>query len=676
MEPVSQDSPATTAAAATSTAAMPAAAPPAAAPPAAATSVAATSAAATSAVAAPTTADPTSVPSASANASIQAPAKKDRKPRRQGLPLPDPIPDTPVKRYPEPSKNNLQDDIEQEDAKLQACFDRLNLTRSFYDQRQKIRDEAKPAYDAARKEFVTLNDQCRALFEERKTITTSLKAIKDADMAARSTPQGRSVDIPGVGKDGAEALKDIRTMEELENRIEDLEYRLETGSMPMAEEKRVVTQISFLNHKGRDYVRGRDQSFKNEQTAKDARVVSRRELEESRNSLDSRIDAAKAKLDTKKKAVEVIKEKEDEEVKKLQHDTPTIDRDEEKKTIAELKANVRKLRDQFQTNLDLWYLNEHIHFEQQKILKRKKYEAMQAEREAQRKAWEEEQAQYPEPHPYQAEKDLCSALTVYLRTLLGETTEKPTVILRASDGKSAAPSLKSNGAAREITSKGTAIGKGTPSHDSIFADLSFQGFVNKKSKKGRKDRRTSTAVGEAAAVTLEGSNLKTHAIDYLTAFTKLDIKPPNRLSEVRSALDAVESKASFYETAPAPTEEEKAERTKKSDSSKSKKGGGASSSSASMMNGDVGAAAFPGLGSEGGNAPSRARDVSLPSFMAVAKGDAAAPAPAPVMSVNTAVFTEVKGVLGEDEATAEATVEDDEVAAPTAETVEDASAKA
>lgn len=556
-----------------------------------------------------------------------AQGKKDRKPRRQGLPLPDPIPETPVKRYPEPSKADMQAKVDAEDAKIQACFERLNVTRDFFNQRQKIREECRPAFEEARKLLVDLNEQTRNLFEERKTLSARLKEIRDADAAARGGGSKQTHDIPGVSKDGHDALKGVSTIEELEDKIKELQYRHETESMPMQEEKRIVAQISFLTHKGRDIIREKDQSFKNEKAAKEARISSRKELEEARSKLDTRIDTVKAKLEAQRKVVDDIRAKQDEEVKKIQEKTDTINRDDEKKKIGELKAKIRQIREEFQVELDKWYLNERIHYEQQKIAKRKKYEAIQAEREARRKAWEAEQAQYPEPHPYQEEKDFCSGLIVYLQTLLGETVEKPSVNLR---GDSNAPTLKTNGSVREVSVKGKAIGKAKSSNEDAFGELAFSDFVKKNNKKGKKGRRNTNTPAPVEPAAEEDATLKPHSIDYLAAFTKLEIKAPNKMSEVRSTLEAVRSKLTFFETAPAPTEEEKAEaeKARKAENKPKKQSVQPSdkTNGVNLLNGDASDAGFPGLSSA---APSRARDESLPSFKAVASGAAAAPMPVP-----------------------------------------------
>lgn len=586
--------------------------------------------------------DSTAKPASANNGSTEP--KKDRKPRRERLPLPDPIPIESVKRYTEPSKSELQTEVDAVDSKIQVCFDRLNTTRAFYDERQKIRDAGKPAYDAARKRFNELNETCRLFFEARKEISTKLKSLREADMAARNASSS-FFEMPGVGKDGNEALKSIRTIEELDARIKELEYSLGVNTYSMLEEKKIVTQISFLQNKGRDFILSKDKSYKDEKAAKEVRIGTRKELEEARGKQDVLIDAAKTKVDAQKKVVDAIRAEHEDQIKKLQVNSADIDRDAEKKKIGEMKGAIRKLRDDFQVKLDKWYLNERIHYEQQKIAKRKKYEAVQAEREARRKAWEEEQAQYPEPDPYQEQKDMCSGLTVYMQTLIGETVGKPSVNLRGTSS-GVAPSLKTTSNTREISAAGKAIGKLATGKGDEFESLAFSDFVKKSGKsKGKKGRRAAGASTTDSSSEAADTPLKPHSIDYLTAFTELEITPPKRLSEVRAALDKVKEKKAYYDALPKPTAEETAKmavkksRKQAAPSSEKKKASGVD-----LMNGDAGSSAFPVLLSEG-SAPVAARDISGPSFKAVASGIASAPAPV-IISSNDMPSMDDEGTAG------------------------------
>lgn len=545
--------------------------------------------------------------------------------------------------------------------KLQECYSRLTRTRQFMDDRQKIRDESKPRFDAGRAEFQQLNEQCRALFDEHKMITSKLKELREnASRNANNSVFGGSKELAGAGKEGHEALKDVKNMAELEIRIKEYQYRLETASMPILEEKKLVGQISFLTHRGRDFIKERDELEKKQKVEIIQRKQTKTELEDKRKALDAQIDEAKAKLDEKKKAVDKIRADQMEKEKKLSDSSPKIDRSEEKKKIDEIKATISKMRDDFGDALDKWYLNKRIIVEQQKIVRRKKYEAIQAEREEKRKAWEAEQAQYPEPHPYQAEKDMCSGLTVYLKTLLGETIEKQPLNLRGEGdaaNKTVNPTLSSKPTREIQATTAKAVGKMVSGEADGFNDVNFHEFVknNKKSAgsgrkkaKGRKSQlpldfgTDSSATKEAApsaeadtpaAASDENSALKPHSIDYLTAFSKLGIKAPTKISEARAALEAVQAKAAFYETAPAPSDEDKEkdkkEVSKSSSSSSSKKNrnnhnnnnnsSAATATADPLINGDDANAAFPGLVSD---APKARSGRDMPSFMAVAEEEA------------------------------------------------------
>lgn len=549
--------------------------------------------------------------------------KKERKPRRERLPLPDPIPEKFVTLYAEPIKSELQLRINAEDEKLQQCFDRLSASRSFYDSRQNIRESGKPALNQARAIFLELNDDCRRLFEERKILSTKLKTIKEEDVAARAATTLVSNYIPGVNKDGNEALRGVRTIQDLRERIATLQYRQETESLNITDDKKIVQQISFLHHKGRDFIISRDASLRSGKAIRQVCLATRNELEDARRTLDKDVDIAKEKLEAQRKVVDDIRIGQEKQIKDLEEACPKIDRDCEKKKIGTIKSLIRKMRNDFQIQVDNWYLNQRIFFEQQKIAKRKKYESQQAEREARRKAWEEEQAYYPEPHPYQVETDMCSGLTIYLQTLLGETISKPLVNLLPSGN---GPSLKSSPNTREIATRGKSIGKSSMEGSEGFENLTFNKFVKKGGKaKNKKGRGRSSPITNGNSVLSEGNPLKPHSIDYLTAFTSLDIKPPTKLGEVRMVLDAVKAKAAYYETAPAPSGEEKA-RTAKGKVQSPKLDLKSSTIRVDLSNADCISTAFPGLAADSViRIPSR--KPNLPSFMAVAKGVASVPSP-------------------------------------------------
>ncbi len=540
---------------------------------------------------------------------------KDRKPRRERPPLPDPLPEKLVTKYPEPSKAEMQKKIDEHDAVIQECFDKLAATRQFYDRRSKIRDAGKAEFDAARKRMTAKNDELKVLFDQRKTLSMEIKSIRDADMNARNEASSSG------GKED-KLLANLKTVKDVDDRIKELENIQATTSLSNAEEKMLVKDIAYLRHTGRDIILGKDQQFKDAKAAKATRQEKRAALEAQRKEIDKKIDGEKVVLEKFRKEVDGIRAKQDAEIQKISEETANIDRDKVRQTIADEKAKIRKVRDDFSAELDQWYLNERIYAEQIRIQRKKRQEARNAEREARRKAWEEEQAQYPEPDPYQKEKDMIAGLTVYLQTILGETVEKTSGnSLLPKSGL--APSLKTEKSARTVSTAGKAIGKNCLAQQ--FESLAFSDFMEKKAKKGRKGRRQSVVA--AAPVEKEGEEdtLKPCSIDLLAAFTHLEIAPPKNFAEARTALTEVKKKKDYYDSDP-PAPEPK-ENTKEAPKKKAPKPNGKTSVKEMQSSG-----AFPGLnGGEDVVKPSESGPntaASRPSFSDIAKGSAAAPAPA------------------------------------------------
>lgn len=554
--------------------------------------------------------------------------------RRERLPLPAEIPEAPVKRYPEPSRAELQEKIDSQNAIITGCIEKLNATRAFLTQRSKIREEGKGEFDAARKEFAAINEQCRALFSEKKEITDKIKGLREQDLAARGG--GSSAHEPaGGGKDMHEVLRGLRTVDDVDCRIRDLEYKQQTASLSMVDEKRLIAQISYLRYTGRQYIIGKDQSYKEEMSAKEERAEKRKALEEQRKQLDNKINETKARLEEQKKKTDAIRAKQDDQIQKLTDSTEEIDRDAVRQQIGDAKVQIRQIREEFNQELDKWYLNERIHIEQQKIAKRKKWEAQQAEREAKRKAWEAEQAEYPEPDPYQAEKDMCAGLIQYLQTILGETIEKPggSILAPKSGTTLSLKSSEGSGTTREISSAGKAIGKSTRA-DSEFESLAFSEFMAKKSGKGKgkKGKRSMGSAAEKVTPSEEaGKLLKPQSIDLLAAFTHLEIRAPTKVCEVRPALAEVKAKKEYFDSDPPPKPAQSGNKDVRKPRGRPDSDGMANANGKTTVNGvEGGYAAFPGLSSTSDASKlmeaSQISNAARPSFIDIAKGTVSASA--------------------------------------------------
>jgi hypothetical protein len=559
--------------------------------------------------------------------------------------LPDPLPEQPVKRYPEPSRAELQEKVDAIDAEVQTCFDRLKSTRDFFEQRTKIREAARPAFEQAKGAVTKLNGELKAMFDKKKEITAKIRAIKDADFPSGGAERGESG--AGGGKDATSVMRGLRTLEDVNAKIRELEAEQSSKSMSLPEEKKLVAQISFLNNSGRDLIASKDKAFKDERAAKEARVAERKTLEEERKAVDAQIDAKKAQAEERRKAFDVVLAKQGKAIKAIANVSQDVDRDAEKAKITERKAQMRALREKYQKDHEAWFLNERISQEQAKVLKRKRLEAQLAERDAKRKEWEEEQAQYPVADPYQPEKDVCAALVHLLQTLMGtapgeddrriKADSTTSSLLPAVDGPTLCPKKE----AREVTGAGgKAIGKATAAGAAGFEDQAYGAFAVERSgsKKSRRARRVTDSAAAAgspgAAPAADGGKeaeedvkLRGLSIEHLQYFAVLEIAAPNWRSDLKPTLAAVQAKKAYFDDDP-PAKDEvaaaKAARAAKADAAT------ASSAKKSARPAPPGAAdaamAFPGLGNTT-DAPAAAvaAAASRPSFLSVAGGKAAPP---------------------------------------------------
>lgn len=599
------------------------------------------------------TGDAPAAPAASAPAKLGARSGSRSQRERAPVVLPDPLPDKPVKRYNEPSRAELQAGIDKVDKEMQACFDRLKSMKDFYDQRNKIKESTRPAFEKAKGEAATLNTELKALFDKKKDVSAEIKKVRDADYASIAAERADRSDVAGAGKDNNSAMRGLRTLEDLNKKIHDLEIQQSTSSMSLQDEKKLVASISFLTSQGREIIASKDKQFKDERAAKDARALQRKTLEDQRKALDAQIDEKKAKTDEKRKAIDKVLAEQDKAIKEITSDASDVDRDAERAKIQSLKNKIKGLRDTYQKDHEAWYINERVALEQAKMKKKKMWEAAQAERDAKRKEWEDEQAQYPIADPYQPEKDMCAALIHSLQTAMGTLPGDGDRRAKADSTTSSllptvnggAPKLGKDQTAREVSAgRGTAIGKSQKFGVAAgFADQPYGQFAAEKSgKKNRRGRKSEAADGASGApkdvtpadaaateATSSEAKLKPVSMEHLQYYSALGVSAPVRRSDLATTLAEIEKKKEYFDSDDKPLKDEVALKKARSASdggSSGKKKGGKPQAPPSTADG-----AFPGLGSPAGDdAPAAlaAADASnRPSFLSVAGGQSAAPAP-------------------------------------------------
>lgn len=530
-------------------------------------------------------------------------AKLSARQDRPRVTLPDPLPTKPRKRYPEPVRAELDRKLEKLQQEIKDCVDRLKSHRDIYDQISKVREEFTPRVDAAKNRLHELSNQSRMLIEKKKLLSEQIRNLRVIDKPPQGAASGGSASSAGQEantKDGHAALRGCRTVQDVDDRIASLESQQMSSSLTLQEEKKIVSQINFLSSKGRDITRNMERQQKEEKEAKDSRIAERKTLEEKRKVLEVEIDAARKAADDQKELFEKLLSDRAEKIRVISASGKDFDRDAEKKRIEEIREEIRRARDAYFKDHDEWFLNELIVVEQAKIARQKRYEAIRAEKVARRKAWEEEQAQYPVADPYQAEKDMCSSLLLLLRGLMGvapiDTTvkadsSKSSLLPEAADKPTTLGTKKGKNDEREITrvEGSRAIGKSTNAGDTAAKDDDAYGMFAvktsaKKNRRGRKsmasaqvsvtgspkpDHRSggsvarspdNTSSSEVSRIGLDGSKdgalandkskLKPLSIDHLTSFAKLGIKAPTRRCDLPVAYAGVSEKLTYFNNSP------------------------------------------------------------------------------------------------------------------------------
>lgn len=490
---------------------------------------------------------------APAAGSARAAAPRKKPPQRELV-----IPDEPVKRYPEPAKAELDAKLEPLRAQVAEARTKLEAALTHSKARKAVLDSHEASISAARKAHKGLQEALNAKFTAKKVITDQIAALRAQEQATRRG--GGS----GGGSGIESSLRGLKSVEQVEQRIQDLEYRMHTESLSMAEEKKLIAIIAYLRHKGRAAL-----------VAADAASVSRDELEASRKAQDVLINQLKAAVNEQKGVVDAAYAARNAEVAQLPG-APSQTGDPiaaQKKVIAEAQSAMDAAHKAHYAALNAWRDNERIFRIQEDNRRRKKQAdlnaARNAEREARRAEREAELAEYEPAHPYAAQLATCTRLVVHLAPMLDSPTATAEALASvAAEDKSAkasdAPTLGLPGATRQglRVVKGTSAsvvtgkkaGAAAPPEDKYSAF--GKAGVGKKGRKGKGRRGSDAAAPDtAAAASSAGSaKLPSQSMEIYAGFTAVEVEPPLVKSDVAPAIKALQEKLAYYKTAPPPTQ--------------------------------------------------------------------------------------------------------------------------
>lgn len=307
-------------------------------------------------------------------------------------------------------------------------------------------------------------------------------------------------------------------VEQIDEEIRKLEYRLSHTTLAIQEEKRLISQIASLRKSSeciKDYDKRMDQITQDESS----RSKSIEELKEQ----DRVLNDLKAQQEEQRRILADIREKEASQAR----DIPALlhEKDAAIEKIRSLRDEIKQLKADFLAKEDEYWQREREWKAQQNFERKLKAEKIQAERK-QRDEFRRQKALENFVEPYTDEIILCDQLMSFLQK------HAP-----SADDMQAVSSLK----AEIVAPKGfgdVIVSKKNRSDDDL--EGWFGGFGGGKAK-GKKTKAA------APAKSKEKEKLSL-SLDVLTSFQKVKVPPPTTHGDVLKSLDELkEKKESFLD---------------------------------------------------------------------------------------------------------------------------------
>lgn len=257
--------------------------------------------------------------------------------------------------YPsKPDLKELKNSIAAERVKLEFCFARLKESRGYYLKCQSIRNASKPALYDSRKKQKQLSQDIYALLKKNKDLTGRIKTLRplNKNLSSDTTPPG--IDPSPLTKLQKQALGSVRNTDELQARTALLRNWMESNHPSLAEEKKVVRQIEFLETRAPSILLNFENTCKvafaqNQGQGKDIRNIEVVRLKNNR--LIASIRAAQKEG---RGVVDKIFKQIETDIAAIQNDASAINIQKEKAQVDECKKRIENLKQDFNTRNDRW----------------------------------------------------------------------------------------------------------------------------------------------------------------------------------------------------------------------------------------------------------------------------------------------------------------------------------
>lgn len=297
-------------------------------------------------------------------------------------------------------------------------------------------------------------------------------------------------------------------MEQIDEEIAKVEYRMAHMTLTLGEEKKAVQQIRDLT-KSKEFVKEyteRMDRISADETSRGAILAKMKEKDEQLNQFKAQEQAQKA-------AIDALWAK-----SRTSLDVPALVEERERKH-AEIKVHrerIKAIHNDFRAK-EAEYWEKEKEWRAQTAEDRKKAyeerEAFRKEKEAKRKAWEAENF----VEPYTDEIIICDQLVAYIQKLgvPGAEEEKGEEVAKKE--------VAAEGFGKMVVSK-----KNRDEEDSFFG-----GLAKGKKKKGARQRD-------------RGERFVSHSLDAISSFGKIKLAPPTGTGEFEETIEKLKEKKEEY----------------------------------------------------------------------------------------------------------------------------------
>lgn len=404
-----------------------------------------------------------------------------------------------VSRPERPSREELNKNITEVNEKVAECTKRIQEIKESIDNQKQGKQGYEQEIQEAKRQLAATIAQTRTVLDQKKALREQLAAADEARKRMRDEARALRDRLPYV------------KVEQIDEEIKKLEYRMAHTSLSIQEEKKAVQQIRDLG-KAKDFVKEYTERMDRISADENSRSNFLGKIKEK----DDVINVMKAQEAQQKAAIDALWAKS----RAKSTDIPTLIAEREGKyaELKQLREQIKLLHVEFREKENAYWEKEKDWRAQQAEDKKKAYEEREAyrkEKEEKRKAWEAENF----VEPYTDEIIICDQLISYVEKLGAPAGGNE------NQGGTEKVAVAAEGFGKMVVSKKN---RGDEELDSFFG-----GGGKKKGKKGKKEK---------------GERFVSHSLDALTSFGKIKVTPPTSTSseELDASLAKIKEKKEEY----------------------------------------------------------------------------------------------------------------------------------